>query len=184
VGTVPGIPSLSRNIAISTLFTLFGGPGLVLVVLPWLLTHFRVPPHAPAFKISAAWIVIGAGLVPLFESIVRFIVVGHGTLVPAAPPEHLVITGLYRHVRNPMYVGVMTVLCGEALLLARRNMVLLGVLVWVAMDLFVRFYEEPHLMRRFPAEYGLYRRHVRRWLPRLTPWNSPTVSPKGSAGNF
>jgi protein-S-isoprenylcysteine O-methyltransferase Ste14 len=167
---------LSRNIVISTLFTLLGGPGLVFVVFPWLLTRFRLPAHETLTQILASSVLIGAGLVPLFESIVRFIVVGRGTLMPAAPPEHLVVTGLYRFVRNPMYAGGMSVLAGEALLFARRNVIFYAFLVWLVMDLFVRFYEEPHLMRRFRAEYELYQRNVPRWIPRITPWPGPTGS--------
>jgi protein-S-isoprenylcysteine O-methyltransferase Ste14 len=166
------MPSLGRNIAISTLFTLFGGPGLVLVFVPYLLTRFRVPAHESTAQILAASVLMAAGAAPLFESIIRFVVVGRGTLLPTAPPAHLVVSGLYRFVRNPMYVGVVTAIVGEALLFRQRTMVLhLGV-VWLAMDLFVRLYEEPRLARMFPQEYPEYKQNVRRWLPRLAPWDA------------
>ena len=162
---------LRRNIAISLLFTLFGGPGIVLGYFPWSITRFRVPRDEPLGVTLAAGLLIAAGLVPLLESIIRFIVVGHGTLVPTAPPEHLVVSGLYRYVRNPMYVGVLTVIAGEGLLFWNREIVLYLAAVWLAMHLFVCFYEEPKLARTFPGEYPLYKKDVPRWLPRLTAWN-------------
>jgi len=168
---------LGRNIAISALFTLFGGPGILLFYVPWRITHFRIPDDEPLALAGSAVVLIAAGLVPLLESILRFIVVGRGTLVPTAPPEHLVVTGLYRYVRNPMYVGVLTAIAGEAVLFGRRGMAVHFVVVALAMHLFVRLYEEPKLERTFPLEYPHYRRNVRRWLPRWTPWNaSPSAS--------
>jgi protein-S-isoprenylcysteine O-methyltransferase Ste14 len=164
------MPSFGRNIVVSTLFTLFGGPGLILVLIPWLVTRFHIPAHEPFAQILVASVLIAAGLVPLLESIVRFIVIGRGTLVPAAPPEHLVVTGMYRFVRNPMYVGVMTTIAGEALLFWHRTLLFHLCVVWLAMHLFVCFYEEPKLAQSFGNEYQEYRGHVPRWLPRFTPW--------------
>lgn len=160
-----------RSIVASLLFTLFGGPALILVFIPWGLTRFRVPVHEPRIQILTAAAFILVGLIPLLESIVRFIVVGHGSLVPIAPPEHLVVSGLYRFVRNPMYVGVLTAIAGEALLFHSRDMVIHLAIVALAMHLFVCFYEEPKLGRTFPDEFPRYRSNVRRWLPRLTAWN-------------
>ena len=164
------MPSLRRNIVISALFTLFGGPGLTMVVFPYLITRFRIPPHAPLWHTAVGAILIACGLAPLFESIIRFIVEGRGTLVPTAATQRLVIGGLYRYVRNPMYLGVATAIAGEALLLASRVMFLYLAFVCLAFNLFVRFYEEPRLTRTYPAQYPQYRCHVRRWLPRFTPW--------------
>jgi protein-S-isoprenylcysteine O-methyltransferase Ste14 len=163
-----------RNVAVSVAFTLFGGPALVLGFVPWLITRFRIPAGETPGQILAACALIAAGLVPLFDSIVRFIVVGRGTLVPALPPEHLVVSGLYRFVRNPMYVGVLTAICGEDLLFWNRNMLIHLAVVALLIHLFVCFYEEPRLALTFRAEYPLYKRHVRRWLPRLSPWNNST----------
>lgn len=99
--------------------------------------------------------------------------VGHGTLVPVLPLEHLVVSGLYRYVRNPMYVGVLTVIAGKALLFWNRGMVTYLAAVWLTAHLFVCLYEEPKLTRTFPGEYALYKKNVPRWLPRTTPWESP-----------
>jgi protein-S-isoprenylcysteine O-methyltransferase Ste14 len=169
--------STRRNIVASVLFTLFGGPGILLLLVPWLLSRFRVPAGEPTAQIFLACALIAAGLVPLLESIVRFVVVGRGSLVPTTPTEHLVVSGLYRFVRNPMYVGVATAIAGEAILFSCRDMLVELIVVSLGFELFVRFYEEPKLARTFPAEYALYRSHVRRWLPRLTPWNSSTSIP-------
>ena len=165
------MPSLGRNIAISTLFTLFGGPGLTLVLVPWLITRFHLPNAQPVAATAAALVLIALGLVPLLESIVRFVVIGKGTLVPTAPTRHLVVSGLYRHVRNPMYLGVLTVLVGEGLLFDSKRMLVYLVCAWVAMHLFVCFYEEPSLMQTYADEYRIYMRKVPRWIPRSRPWN-------------
>ena len=131
---------------------------------------FRVPAAEPAWQETAAWLLIVAGLVPLFESIWRFVAVGRGTLMPNVPTEHLVVSGLYRYVRNPMYVGDVAALVGEVLLFRSRALAIYTLLVWAGFDLFVRKYEERTLTRRHPLEYPRYQRQVPRWLPRLTPW--------------
>ncbi len=158
-----------RNIVISILFVVFGGPGITLLYLPLWITRFRMPAHEAAGQKLLAVTLILLGLVPLFEPIVRFIRIGRGTLVPTAPTEQLVVSGLYRYVRNPMYVGVLTVIAGEVLLFASRAMALYAVIVWLCMHLFICFYEEPALTRRYAEYYLAYKRSVPRWLPRLTP---------------
>jgi protein-S-isoprenylcysteine O-methyltransferase Ste14 len=164
------VASLSKSITVSVLFTLFGGPGLLLVLVPWLVTGFRVPAEVPGWQVVLCALLMVGGLIPLFESIWRFVVVGHGSLVPTVPTEHLVVSGLYAHVRNPMYLGVLTVLAAQAVLFRSRGLLITLAAAWLAIELFVRLYEERRLGRTFPEEYALYRKHVRRWLPRLTPW--------------
>lgn len=163
------MPSLRWNIAISAAFTLFGGPALVLLYVPWAITRFRIPASEPPAQIVIASTVILVGLTPLLESIVRFIVIGRGTLVPVAPPRHLVVTGLYRYVRNPMYVGVLISISAEWLLFRSRGMAAELGIVALAMHLFVVLYEEPRLARTFPDEYATYKQEVRRCLPRISP---------------
>lgn len=159
--------TLQRSFLVTVLFTLFGGPGIVLVVLPAWFTGLRV---VPGWNQTTGWVLIVVGLVPLLESILRFVFVGRGTLMPAVPTEHLVVSGLYRFVRNPMYVGVLTALAGETLLFWSRHMVIELTVAAAVMDIFVRFYEEPKLMRTYGNEYRIYRQNVGRWFPRLTPW--------------
>ena len=165
--------SLGKSVAVSVLFTLFGGPGILLALAPWWVTRFHLPEGEPLWQILVFGVAIAVGLAPLLESIWRFIVVGHGTLLPAVPPEHLVVSGFYRYVRNPMYVGVLTVLVAEAVLFRSRTLVIEAVTAWIAIELFVRLYEEPKLTRTFGDEYTTYRQNVRRWLPRCTPWQPP-----------
>jgi protein-S-isoprenylcysteine O-methyltransferase Ste14 len=162
--------SLRRNVIVSILFTVFGGPGIVLVYLPFWITRFRVPAGEPWGQIALAGVLIAAGVAPLFESTRRFIYAGQGTLVPTTPTEHLVVSGLYRYVRNPMYVGVLMALAGEAVLFERRVMAVYLVLVWLVTHLFVCLYEEPTLGRRYGDEYLRFMRNVPRWVPRLRAW--------------
>jgi protein-S-isoprenylcysteine O-methyltransferase Ste14 len=161
---------IRRNVIVSILFTIFGGPGFVLVYLPLWITRFRIPDGEPWGQMLLASALILAGVSPAFESIRRFVAVGRGTLMPTAPTEHLVVSGFYRHVRNPMYVGVLIALAGEAVLFERRAMVAYLALVWLATHLFVLLYEEPTLTRRYGDEYLRFKQNVPRWLARLTPW--------------
>jgi protein-S-isoprenylcysteine O-methyltransferase Ste14 len=162
--------TVRRSVIVSILFTVFGGPGLVLVYLPFAITRFRIPGGEPLWQMLIAGALILVGLIPLFDSIRRFIYAGRGTLMPTVPTERLVVSGLYRYVRNPMYVGVLAALAGEALLFWSSGLVIEGAIGFMAIELFVRLYEEPTLARRHPEDYPRYRRNVPRWLPRLTPW--------------
>ncbi len=95
------------------------------------------------------------------------------------------VGGLYRHVRNPMYVAVAAILVGEALLLGSLGLLAWAVAGWLTTDLFVRLYEEPTLGRTFGAEYTAYTAAVPRWLPRLTQWRpdaAPTPANRTSSG--
>jgi protein-S-isoprenylcysteine O-methyltransferase Ste14 len=102
---------------------------------------------------------------------VRFAVDGRGTPAPAAPTEHLVVTGVYRHVRNPMYLAVTGAILGQALLLGQLSLVVYAAAFLTVTAAFVRWYEEPALARQFPDEYPVYRREVPGWRPRLRPWS-------------
>ena len=162
--------SSRRNVIVSILFTIFGGPGMVLVYLPLWITRFRVPAGEPWWQIALAGLLIAAGLTPLLESILRFIYAGRGTLMPTAPTEHLVVSGFYRYVRNPMYTGVLFALAGEVILFERCSLAIYAAMVWLVVHLFVCFYEEPTLTRRYDEEYLRFKQNVPRWLPRAKPW--------------
>ncbi len=164
--------SRGSHIAVSLLFTVFGGPGIALVLVPYWLTRFYIPADEPAAQCALAVALIVLGLIPGVESVCRFVVVGRGTLIPVLPTERLVVSGFYRFVRNPMYAGVLVSVAGEALLLRSRGMILFGILLCVGFNVFIRLYEEPALQRRYGEEYVHYRANVRRWLPRLTPYDS------------
>jgi protein-S-isoprenylcysteine O-methyltransferase Ste14 len=98
-----------------------------------------------------------------------FVVRGRGTPNPLDPPRRFVASGLYRHVRNPMYVSLGLAVAGEAALWQSRTVLLVPLLLWPLVHLFVTRYEEPHLRAAFGAEYEDYLRRVPRWLPRLAP---------------
>jgi len=100
---------------------------------------------------------------------------GHGTPAPMIPPSRLVVVGFYRYVRNPMYAGFATGWIGLWIIFGRANPILIAAVAAAAfgVHLFVIFYEEPTLRGKFGAEYEEYCRNVRRWLPRLQPWQQP-----------
>jgi protein-S-isoprenylcysteine O-methyltransferase Ste14 len=115
-------------------------------------------------------LLIGAGLPVLIDSFARFAFQGLGTPAPVFPTRHLVVSGLYRHVRNPMYVAVVAVILGQGLLLGNLSVLRYGALVWLAFHLFVLAYEEPTLRATFGTEYEAFCANVPRWIPRLRPW--------------
>ncbi len=105
----------------------------------------------------------------------EFAIRGRGTPAPFDPPRRLVVTGLYRWVRNPMYVGMGLMLIGEMLLMPQiwREMAGLIAFLWIAVTVMVVFGEEPALRRQFSDDYEEYCRHVPRWIPRLWPFDKP-----------
>lgn len=143
----------------------FGG------VLPWLSGDWHFQRPLPFWEVAeaAGGLLICVGAVPIAQSFAEF-VKARGTPVPVASPPHLVVSGPYRYVRNPIYVGFFGVLLGEVLLFGS-----LGLLKYTALAALiglgaVHLYEEPVLARRFGAEYDAYRHAVRAWLPRAHPW--------------
>jgi protein-S-isoprenylcysteine O-methyltransferase Ste14 len=96
-----------------------------------------------------------------------FATAGRGTPAPIDPPKELVARGLYRFVRNPMYVGIALVLLGEALLFSSAALLLYAAVVFLFFNLFVFFYEEPALERKFGEAYERYRASIPRWIPRI-----------------
>ena len=113
------------------------------------------------------------GVPLILDSFARFALQGLGTPAPILPPKHLVVTGLYRFVRNPMYVGVTATILGQAFLLGDPQVLEYGLFVWLCFHLFVMGYEEPTLRSTFGDEYRDFCANVPRWLPRLSPWNGP-----------
>lgn len=146
-------------------------PGVVAGLLPWLLTHWHRLPLSPylALRLAGMLAIVG-GLAFLIHAFARFALEGAGTPAPIAPTERLVVGGIYRHLRNPMYVAVLAIIVGQALLFQQSSLVLYAGIVGIAMFAFVRFYEEPLLAHRYGAAYTAYRNAVPGWLPRLTPW--------------
>lgn len=146
-------------------------PGIVAGVVPWLLTQRYGRPFSSvtgAVPIGSLLIVAGVGV--LLHAFARFALEGSGTPAPVAPTERLVVGGAYRYVRNPMYLAVLAIILGQALLFASWTVAFYAVLAWAATFAFVRLYEEPTLARRYGDQYAAYCRAVPGWVPRLTPW--------------
>jgi protein-S-isoprenylcysteine O-methyltransferase Ste14 len=147
-------------------------PGVVAGLVPWWLTRWRVRgtlAHWAPVRI-AGLIMLIAGAIVLVQAFVRFVAEGRGTPAPAAPTEHLVTGGLYRHVRNPMYLAVVAAITGQALALGQPILLGYAAAVWATTAAFARWYEEPALARQFGAQYEAYRRAVPAWWPRIRPW--------------
>jgi protein-S-isoprenylcysteine O-methyltransferase Ste14 len=154
-------------------------PGTVAGYIPWLLTRWRSAGELGGSPLlaGAGLLLLAAGAAILVECFVRFAWRGLGTPAPILPTRHLVVTGFYQHVRNPMYVAVAGLVLGQALLLGSILLLAYAALAWLVAHLFVLLYEEPTLRRQFPGDYDRYRRAVPRWLPRARPWR-----PHGDAG--
>ena len=167
------MPRVRSAAAIATAVFFLVSPGLELVVGPWLLTGFErgdALPGGPALPVLGALLLAG-GVAVILHAFVRFVADGRGTPSPAAPPQRLVVTGAYRHVRNPVYVATAAAIVGEALLLGRPVLLLAAGAYAAALAAWARLREEPALAERFGAEYVAYRRAVPGWLPRLRPWD-------------
>jgi len=119
--------------------------------------------------------VAAAGTLVLLDSFARFAMKGMGTPAPIFPTRHLVVSGLYRYVRNPMYLAVVAVIVGQGLILANTRLLEYGALVWLGFHLFVVAYEEPTLQATFGQEYASFCHNVARWIPRRSPWPHPNA---------
>jgi protein-S-isoprenylcysteine O-methyltransferase Ste14 len=123
----------------------------------------------PLLRAVGALLIV-VGIPVLLDSFARFALQGLGTPAPVFPTRHLVVSGLYRHVRNPIYVAVVSVIVGQGLFLGNLRLLEYGAIIWLGFHAFVLAYEEPKLRATFGAEYGAFCAHVPRWLPRLRPW--------------
>ncbi len=140
-------------------------------LLPYLLDYWHFHQPLPDWWIArgAGVLLIGGGLIPIANSFLEFFKAG-GTPVPVASPPRLVVSGFYRYVRNPIYVGFLAVLVGQALLFGSAGLLKYAAAATLIGAAAVRCYEEPVLTRRFGADYLEYRQNVPAWIPRLRPW--------------
>ena len=147
-------------------------PGIVAGYVPWLICRWHV--GAPLLGVSSfrvsGMLLIAVGVPVLLDSFARFALRGLGTPAPIFPTRHLVISGLFRHVRNPMYVAVLSLILGQGLFFGSISILEYGIAVWVGFYVFVLIYEEPTLRRSFGVQYDEYCANVPRWIPRLRPW--------------
>jgi protein-S-isoprenylcysteine O-methyltransferase Ste14 len=156
------------------------GPCVVAGLVPWLISGWQV--RGPMSPFAIVRIAIGAlllvlGIVVLVRAFARFVMEGRGTPAPIAPPERLVVGGEYRFVRNPMYVALIMAVLGQAMIFGSLGLLVYALAMWAITAAFVRWYEEPVLLKRYGDEYERYRQAVRAWVPRLHPWETDLDRP-------
>ena len=152
--------------ALGSLLFLVVAPGVVAGLVPWLLTDWDAAADVPLVLVALGAVLVAAGVAVLLHAFARFVAEGIGTPAPVAPTERLVVGGLYRHVRNPMYLAVAATIAGQALILGRPGLLVYALAFGAVVYAFVRLHEEPALARRYGAEYDAYRRAVPGWWPR------------------
>jgi protein-S-isoprenylcysteine O-methyltransferase Ste14 len=160
----PATPKVPATLQLRSVFFAFLLPGTVTLVVPYFVVAGKTGGQADPWR-CLGLLPIGIGAAILIWCIRDFATVGRGTLAPIDPPRHLVVRGLYRHVRNPMYLGVAAILLGEFLFFWSLWLLGYAIVVLTAVHLFVVFYEEPALRQQFGASYDVYRQRVGRWLP-------------------
>jgi protein-S-isoprenylcysteine O-methyltransferase Ste14 len=161
------VPTAVRAAVVAVLFV-----SIWTLLIPWWLAGGALQPQWRVLPVVLMLI----GGAAMLRCVWDFVTTGEGTPAPFDPPKKLVITGLYRWVRNPMYLGMILFLLGEALLLPQIRTKLIFVLIgaWFVVNGFLLLVEEPRLRERFGDDYALYCRNVNRWLPRARPWtNTP-----------
>jgi protein-S-isoprenylcysteine O-methyltransferase Ste14 len=152
-------------LALRSIFFVFLLPGTVAGYVPYRILRGEdalVPPALVLANLAPA-LLVAVGAAVLFASVWEFFARGRGTLAPVDPPKELVVSGLYRYTRNPMYNGVLAILLGLAWLFRSAGVLEYAAGTFVAFTLFVLLYEEPALARRFGDSYAAYRRAVPRW---------------------
>ena len=166
---------MSKAIAVlgSALFFVIA-PLVLAGFVPWWVTQWEFRPAFFGVDLTRilGGILIIAGVPGVVDSFARFALEGLGTPAPIAPPQKLVVTGLYRYVRNPIYIAVVAVIFGQALLFGDWRLLWYGALLWLFFHIWVVMIEEPTLKQTFGTEYEDFRANVPRWIPRLTPWRA------------
>jgi protein-S-isoprenylcysteine O-methyltransferase Ste14 len=154
-------------LALRSLFFAIVVPGTVAVLIPYLIVSRGgagiARPWTPLHFLSLVLMVVGAAI--LVRCVWDFAAKGRGTLAPMDPPKQLVVQGLYRYVRNPMYLGVLILLLGETAFFKSIALLQYTLAWFIVVNLFVVLYEEPSLRHRFGDSYERYLRSVHRWLP-------------------
>jgi protein-S-isoprenylcysteine O-methyltransferase Ste14 len=158
-------------------------PGTVAGWIPYAISEWRVGPAFAGLQIGRVFgiVLVTVAIIALVECFARFALIGRGVPAPVAPTQTLVVSGLYRYCRNPMYVCVVAAILGQALILGSRALLVYAGVMWLIFHLFVLVYEEPTLARQF-RNYPEYKVHVPRWLPRRRPWSSDAAPVPSNAG--
>src|SRR5258705_2764442 len=168
-------PAVPRTIAVvgSAVFCVVA-PCTVAGLVPWSITGWQLRPPFLGLGLTRGIgaIMILAGVPGLVDAFARFALQGLGTPAPIAPTRNLVVTGLYRYVRNPIYVAVVAIILGQAVLMGDWRLIVYVPLLWLAFHVFLLAYVEPTLYRTSGREHEAFRPAVPRWIPRMTPWRS------------
>jgi len=158
-----------RGLVVRALLAFLALPGSATLLVPWLLLRWGGDGLVPRWVRLAGAVPLALGVLLLLRCVIDFARVGRGTLAPIDPPRVLVRRGLYRLMRNPMYVAVLTILVGEVLVFASWAIAAWAAVLAVAFHLRVIWYEEPVLRRTFGPAFDDYCRTVPRWIPRRRP---------------
>ena len=163
-----------RTAALGSALFFLVAPCVVAGLVPWLITRWHADPGTPRALAVAGVLLVVPAVWLVVSAFVRFVVDGLGTPAPVAPPKHLVVSGVYRHVRNPMYVAVVSAILGQAAIFGSWPLVAYAAAVFAAFATFVALHEQPALRRSFGTEYDEYVANVPAWIPRLSPWIAQT----------
>lgn len=167
----PGSSRSGSMMILRQLLSILILPFTVVVIVPAVLLRRELRPLATPVQ-AFGLVVVALGLMLVIYTISSFARRGRGTLAPWDPPRRLVISGVYRHVRNPMISGVLLILAGESLVFRSAAVAAWATVAFLINALYIPLVEEPGLARRFGADYEAYRHHVPRWIPRLSPWRA------------
>jgi protein-S-isoprenylcysteine O-methyltransferase Ste14 len=148
---------------------------LFVSIWAWFLPRWFAGVRAFDNPRPAGWVVVAIGVALMLACVWEFAWRGLGTPAPFDPPRQLVVSGLYRYVRNPMYVGLLITVLGEAIVFPNltRGLLIEAASLWVVASLFILAFEEPVLRSMFDGDYASYCQAVGRWIPRVTPWYAP-----------
>ena len=140
-------------------------PGTITFLIPYFILHRPGIADLPGFSVTAVFSIIAglAGFTVLLHCIWGFAFHGKGTLAPIDPPKVLVVHGLFRHTRNPMYLAIIVVLLSEALFFYSLSLLIYAAVAFLSFHLFVILYEEPHLRTQFGESYEEYFKSTPRW---------------------
>lgn len=164
--TIAAVSGRVAAILKTAVFTVLA-PGTVAGYLPWRLRQTSVVQVGGSQRWAACAVITLGCAIYFHTAFWGFAMIGGGTPAPIAPPKTLVVRGLHRFVRNPMYIGVLLIIAGQAWLFWSKALCIYVASVGLAFHLFVMTYEEPTLRKQFGQSYERYRAAVPRWIPRI-----------------
>ena len=156
-------------------------PGGFCFLVPYFILKASPDPNSTSMGLLQifAGLILLCGLYMVLWVSTAFVRQGHGTPIPIEPPTRLVVHGLYRHVRNPMYVGAVLILLGEVIFFSSGWLLMYAAGLWTALHTFLVVFEEPQLKQRFGADFTQYMQLVPRWIPKMPARDIPLGTPPG-----